>query len=299
MTRATPAFLLALLLPAFAHAADRPAAIQLCFSGLPAEAPLWREAAGRNYRPHGDAFVLDLDVRIDGRAPEKLTKSAATCLRAWLPARNVSSVEVTFGRLDLNLRDVKVATKLPLKADRWHEGPAIAVTVQPFAKVSTALPGSLKLVRIEEAVWSGGSFEWPALDRVSAGRYRLLHKPPPLPRHPCEIVVKVISATGSIRADNAPEKLRAIVAEYEQTIAKKLLADRKESCEGDDVIELGIKLREGIIPNAWTPELRRIAKPRPQPPYRIVIDGAARPFVPEAETLELRPGQTLVVEQEA
>ncbi len=281
---------LAATLALSAAAADKPSAVRVCFTGLEADAPLFADAPRRGYRKLGDAYVLDLDLTLDGAAPEKLTRSDAGCVKAWLPPRRVSSIAVSFDRTETNYEPAKRAVKLQLKADLWHDGGSFAITRRPFARVTTSLPGTLEAVRVE------GGRELPVPDpaRLAIGRYRFRHVPPPPPAHPCQAQVIVDEAIGSIRADNRPKDLEAIVADYRKTIAPKVLAEKKQTCTGDEVVELHIRVREGTIPNAWTPHLRKLAKPKPRPPYVLKVDGAARPLG-DADVIEVGYGQVLEV----
>ncbi|MBI5543923.1 MAG: hypothetical protein HY901_08560, partial [Deltaproteobacteria bacterium] len=193
-----------------ARAADKPAAVQVCVK-LPAGIALFSEAPKRNYRALGDgAYLLDMDVALNGKAPERITPNGAGCLRAWVQAEQLSTISLRFDRTDLNLKPETRAVKLKLKPDLWYDGGSFEAQRASFSKISTALPGKLEVARLEEAEWSKGAFPLRDHDKLPSGRYVVRYEPPPPPLGSCEITVRA-EATGTIRPDNRPELFQELV----------------------------------------------------------------------------------------
>lgn len=265
--------LASLPLASTAHANDKPAAVQVCIEGLPADVPLFVDAPKRNYRAMGTAWVLDFDLTLDGQTPEKFTRSGGNCLRAWLPARAVSEVRIAFDRTDTNLRPTDKHVKLKLKPDLWDDAGKLEIGRGAWSRFTTALPGTVELERLEP----NGARKMEKLDALPAGRYRLSHTFPAATKGACTIRV-VAQASGTITAENHPAELAALVKRYETEIAPSVLTQNKESCAANEHVEMRVVIQDGVYRNARNPTFQKTAEPLPPYGYVLEQEGKALPF---------------------
>jgi hypothetical protein len=285
-----PALLGALLLVGTAAAAERPSAVQLCFT-LPQGVALFSPAPRANYRAFSaDAFLLDLEVKLNGQAPERLTRTSDACLRAWLPAVNVSVVTVSFDRTLLGLAAQERKVDLKLKPDLWYDAGTFAVAREPWARVSSALPGRVTL----EHLSSAGSVAVTDLAHVPAGTYRVGYEPPPPPTGPCRIALRV-TGTGTIRADTRPAFFAEVVEHYRAELLPEVVKDQQLVCTAAEALEVSVRLLDGTFVEPRHPDVRRVTLPGREPRYALRLGASAVPFH-SGQTVVIGAGQDVVLE---
>ena len=270
-----------------AHAAEKPSALQVCFDNLDAKEPLFVDKAARNYRAISSGAMLDMDLTVDGARADKLTKSSATCVRAWLPPVPIHSVSVSFDRTDTNFRPATRSVKLMLKPDKWHDAGIIKLDRAPFSQLRTSLPGKLDLERQEVA----GGFKWEDLTHLPRGRYILRHTPPEAAKGPCATTV-IAEAVGTVTEKLHPELLTELVHRYETEIAPDVLRELKETCVQGERMELRLLIVDGVYRNPRTPQLAKATIPGSQKVYSLLIDGQKVAYNP-GETFDVGFGQTI------
>jgi hypothetical protein len=261
--------------------AEKPAAVQVCFSGLEAKTPLFAEKAQKNYRPIGDMFVLDLDLTVDGKAPERLTRSGNSCLRAWVPVHNVRTIDVNFDRTDTNLLKKSMNVNLKLKPDLWYNGGEVKVTRGARANFKTSLPGKVALARLSTADGKPVEIDVPQADwnELAAGRYVIRHTPPPPSVGSCPFKL-VVEAGGTVREDNRPDQVHALVEHYRTDIAPDVIGSLKQSCSPAEVIEIHVAIWDGLFVNPRDPKIVRSARPDMAPIYTLTSSGKAQTYNP-------------------
>jgi hypothetical protein len=298
MATSRPAIHLGVLLvvlgaaPVRATDSDKPAAVQLCLT-LPDGVELFTTTPRANYRAlTPDTYVLDLDLKLNGVAPEKLTRNGPKCLRAWLPPRNVRAIAVSFERTTLNLSARELAVDLKLRADLWYDGGQLTVEREPWTTVSTALPGRLVLERI-----SGPSpVSITDLQRVPAGRYRVHYVAPPPPRRPCPVTLHAVGI-GTVRSDNKPALFAELVEQYRTEILPGVLSSLgAASCTDAEALDIGVRLADGAYVDALHPTVRKIDLPGEAPRYLWRLAGGPPVPFEDGQVLTLSSGQRAVFE---
>ncbi|MGC4118689.1 MAG: hypothetical protein QM765_29855 [Myxococcales bacterium] len=275
-----------------AKAAEKPAAVQICLEGAKGIA-LFSDTPRRNYRALAEGgYVLDLDVTMDGRAPERISKGGgASCLRAWVLAGAVSAIRVSFDRTDLNLVPQERAVKLKLKPDLWYDGGSFAVERGAYSKVSTALPGEFELQRLEDAPWSKGPFPMKDLSQVPQGNYSVLYAPPAPGEGSCEITVRVV-ATGTVTTERNARLLAELVETYQKEYAPEVAKSLKATCTAAQALEMRVAIVDGIYRDAWNPRITKIKRLGREKKYELVVDGQRSPFA-NGQFLALGFGQSV------
>lgn len=263
---------LSLILAGAAAAQNKPAAVQLCFT-LPDGVALFATKAQPDYRALGDGvFVLDFDVRLGGRAPERLTKTSATCLRAWLPARPVKRIDVDFSRTDLNLRPTGKDVDLKLKPDLWYDGGGVTVERAPFSSIASSLPGRLTVERMRGDV----AEPQPETSALPRGQYRVGYE---APTHVCDITVSGV-ATGTVREDNHPKLVAELVDAYRREWAQDVAKDLRLQCAPGEALQLQVRIVDGAYFRPREPLVRKVKVPGREPHYTLSVNGEAKPFQP-------------------
>jgi hypothetical protein len=270
-----------------AQAAEHPSALQVCFDNLDPKEPLFADKAGRNYRAMSSGAVLDMELTVDGARAEKLTKSSANCVRAWIPPATVHTISASFDRTDTNFRPATHGVKLKLLADKWHDGGTIKLDRAPFTQIHTSLPGKLEVERQEPA----GGFKWEDLERVPRGRYILRHTPPEAAKGACPTTV-VAEAVGTVTEKVHPEILAELIHRYETEIAPDVLRELKETCVAGERVELRLVIVDGVYRNPRAPQLAKATIPGSQKVYSLLIDGKKVAYNP-GETFDVGFGQTV------
>jgi len=275
---------------------DKPAAVQVCLN-LPSGVPLFAEAAKRNYRAHPEGgYILDFDLTLNGKVPERLTKNGGTCLRAWIRAEPLGTIAVDFGKTDLNLKPASKSVSLKLKPDLWYDGGALDTERAPLSKVTTSLPGKLEMARLENAEWSKGAFPIKELGKVAAGRYTVKYEPPPPPQGSCDITLKV-EASGTVRPDSRADVYKELVDTYQKEFAPEVAKSLKATCNQAQALEIELRIVDGAYRNPWSPKVTKITRREREPRYELVIDGKREPFV-EGQELPIAYGQAIVLEEQ-
>jgi hypothetical protein len=270
--------------------AGPPSAVQLCLT-LPEGVALYSPTPAANYRALGpDTYVLDLDFKLNGRLPDRLTRNGPSCLRAWLAPVHVTSVSVSFERTLLNLAPQARPVNLQLKADLWYDAGQLSVLRQPWATVSTPLPGVLTLARQSE----GGAAEVTDLARVPAGTYRVAYQPPPPPRGPCRVTIRA-TGVGTIRADNRPALFAELVEAYRTEWLPEVLKAQQLTCTRAEAVEVSLRLFDGAFRSPLDPELKRVELPV-QPPRFALVTGGVRVDFQSGQTVVIGPGDQVVLE---
>ncbi len=274
-------------LTSFSHSAlagDKPSAVQVCLT-MPEVAPLFADHAGPGYRPLGDGvFVVDLELTLNGRAPERLTKMSRDCLRAWLPAQPVRQVAVNFERTTLNLTPVTKAVDLQLKPDLWYDAGRLTVSQRPWVEVVSELPGHLAF----ERQGPQGQSEWPQWSKLAEGQYRVTYEAPADSKR-CTVKVKA-SATGSVREDNQPALVAELVETYRTEWLPDVLAEHKVSCHAGEGVEVEVRLVDGVYFKPREPQFRKVSLPAEAPTYAVTVDGNLTPFT-SGQVVRLLAGQ--------
>lgn len=271
-----------ILLSGVVAAADKPAALQLCVK-LPEGVALFAEGPGPGRRELANgAWMLDFDVLLDGRAPDKLTKSGPECFRAWLPARKVERVRLDFTRLPLNLVTVDQPLSVQLKADLWSDGGRLAVTRAPWTTFSSALAGTLALERegVEVTDWK----------RLPRGTYVVKYTAPEPARSPCPVTL-VATGVGTVRADRNPALFRELVEHYRAELLPVVVQKHKLLCSDAETAEVRLKIVDGTYCHPLDPVIVRARIEAKEPRYQLIIDGAfesgLKVEVGEGQQLEL------------
>lgn len=285
-----------LVASATAVAADKPAAVQICVK-LPSGIALYSDAPKRNYRAQPDGtYLLDLDVTLNGKAPERVTPSGAGCLRAWLRAEPVSSIGLRFDRTDLNLKPETRAVKLMLKPDLWYDGGSFEPQRGSFSQITTSLPGKLEVARLEESEWSKGAFPMREHGKLPSGRYLVTYEPPPPALGSCEITVRA-EASGTIRPDNRPQQFQELVETYRRDYAPEVASKLGATCNQAQALEVELRIVDGVYRNPWSPRVVKITRPEKEKRFEVVVDGA-RTAYRSGLVVEVGYGQVVAVEEE-
>lgn len=266
-----------------AWAEVKPAAVQVCLDLPPGEA-LFANQKSPSMRAIGNgAWMLDLDVRFDGVAPEKVTRAQGSCFRAWLRPRKVRKVEVSFDRLAHNLVTATKDVTLDLKSDLFYDAGSLAVSQQPFSTIEVGVPGTLT---VERQTPAGFVAESPS--RLPVGQYRLSFTPAPSPR-PCETRLEVV-AIGSVTQERQPALLAELTAYYEQEFLPEVLKKLSVTCSEAEVAMVQVTLADGVFSRPWEPRIVKRRLPEREPRFELVQGGVRRP-VDETVLLTIEAGQ--------
>lgn len=266
---------------------EKPAALQLCVQ-LPADVTLFAEGPGPGRREVASGlWMLDFDVQLDGRAPEKLTKSGADCFRAWLPARKLERVRLDFSRLPLNLVNVDQPMSVQLKPDLWSDGGRLTVSRAPWSAFVSALPGTLEVER-EGAVVS----DWKRLPR---GRYVVKYTAPEPERHACPVTL-VVRGVGTVTAERNAAQFRELVEHYRAELLPVVIAKHKLQCSDAETAEVQLKIVDGTYCHPLDPVIVRARIEAKEPRYQLLVDGVAAPFE-SGMKVEVGEGQQLELSQ--
>jgi hypothetical protein len=258
---------------------DKPAAVTLCFDGLPETTPLFSATAVKNYRQVNDTtYVLDMDLKFNGNLlPSRVTKgSGPSCLKAWLLAQPIDTIEATFTRTDTNLRALPRKVNLKLKPDLWYDGGAFTVATAPFSKVSSSLPGSVELT-FKPPIAPGLEPTAKDLSHVSSGEYTLTYRPPVPPEGACGISVSA-EARGTTTLERHPEALREILDNWRHDFAPKVIRKKKIACREGDQISFTLEIYDGLVYAPLEPSFRVVPWTEPEHAYQLVRNGESRPF---------------------
>jgi hypothetical protein len=282
--------LLGALLGAPALAAERPSAVQVCFS-LPDGVALFASSPRPNYRALDDgALALDLDLKLNGRLPDRVTRMGGSCVRAWLQPVSVVSIEVSFDRTVLALAAQEKRVDLKLKPDLWYDGGQVAVAHEPWARVTTVLPGLLTLQRLS----GDASVEVPDHQQLPAGRYRVRYEAPPAATGACRVTLRA-TGVGTIRPDNRPELYARLVESYRTEWLPEVARAQKLTCTRAEALEVAVRMVDGAFHAPLDPVVTRVRVPEQEPRYQLLLEGKTAPFE-SGQVITLGPGQELVLE---
>ncbi|MBL8921116.1 MAG: hypothetical protein JNJ54_19795 [Myxococcaceae bacterium] len=261
----------------------KPAAVQVCLE-LPEGETLFASQKGPSMRAIGNgAWMLDLDVRFDGVAPEKVTRAQGSCLRAWLRPRKVRKVEVSFDRLAHNLVPATKDVNLELKSDLFYDAGAFAVSQRPFSTIEVGAPGTLT---VERQTPAGPVVESPS--RLPIGQYRITFTPAPSPR-PCETRLEVLTV-GSVTRERQPALLAELTAYYEQEFLPEVLKKLSVTCSEAEVAMVQTTLADGVFARPWVPRIVKRRLPEREPRFELIQAGARQP-VDETVLITIEAGQ--------
>jgi hypothetical protein len=271
------------LVAGFGWAEVKPAAVQVCLE-LPDGEALFASQRLPFMRSIGnDTWMLDLDVRFDGVAPEKVTRGQGPCFRAWLRPRKVRKVEVSFDRVAHNLTAATKDVSLELKSDLFYDAGAIAVSQAPFSTIEVGAPGTLT---VERQTPSGPVAESPS--RLPIGQYRVAFTPAPA-AGPCETRLEVI-AIGSVTRERQPALLAELTTYYEQEFLPEVLKKQALTCSEAEVAMVQVKLADGVFSRPWEPAIVKRRLPEREPRFELHQGGVRRP-VDEAVLVTIEAGQ--------
>lgn len=261
----------------------KPAAIQVCVE-LPEGETLFASQAGPSLRSIGSgAWMLDLDVRFDGVAPEKVTRAKGSCFRAWVAPRKVRKVELSFERVPHNLVAATKDVTLELKSDLFYDAGSLTVSQRPFSTIEVGAPGTLK---VERQTPAGPVAESPS--RLPLGQYRIGFTPAPSPR-PCETHLEVITI-GSVNEERQPALLAELTAQYEKEFLPAVLKKLSMTCSEAEVAMVQTKLVDGVFSRPWEPSVVKRRVPEREPRFELHQGGERRP-VDESVLVTIEAGQ--------
>lgn len=270
-----------------AWAGEKPAAVQLCLR-LPDGVALFTTTPDAHHRPLGNGvFLLDLDVQLDGVAPERLTKVSGDCLRAWLPARRLERVRFDFSRLPLNLLAAERVVSLQLKPDLWFDGGSVVVERAPWASLASSLDGEVKLERSS----TRGPEPLQDWQRLPSGTYVLSYTPPEPPRGTCPVTLSV-AAMGTVRADRNAAVFRELVERYRQELLPVAVKRQKLTCASFEALQARVTLVDGVFHRPLEPEFSRVRLPEKEPRTVLRVDGVEAEFT-SGMRVEIAAGQQL------
>lgn len=268
-----------------ARAEVKPAAVQVCVELPPGEA-LFSTEAGPFKRALGPGtWMMDLDVRFDGVAPERLTRAKGDCLRAWLGPRKVRSLEVSFERVPHNLVAAKKDVSLELKPDLFYDAGAVAIAQRPFSTITVGAAGTLTL---ERQTASGAVAEQPS--RLPIGQYRVTFTPAPSPK-PCQTQLEVL-AMGTVTKERQPALLAELTEHYEKELLPEVLKKFSMTCTDAEVAMVQTRLVDGVFSRPYEPriEKRRLADREPRLELR---HGSERRALDEKTLVSIEAGEQL------
>jgi hypothetical protein len=274
---------------AFAGGA-KPAAVQVCFK-TPAGTSIFSNAAEPYFRPLGGAsgWMLDFDVLLDGEKPEKLSKAGPSCVRAWLPARQVKKVSVSFDRVPLNYTVAERDVDLKLKPDLWFDAGTVVLEQEPFAVARQRAEGELKF---ERQTASGVAVsEKP--DALPTGEYLVSFVPAPGPTRPCNARVEVV-AMGTVTKEKSPGLLRDLQLHYADNVLPTVLASRKLTCGEAEEVVAEVVMNDGVFVRPMQPKLTKVVVPSKQTVFELKHDDKTL-RLDEPVRITIAPGQTLEV----
>lgn len=271
-----------------ALAAPKPAAVQLCFK-TPAGFELFSTKAAPHFRALSPGtFMLDLDVLLDGEKAQKVTKAGPSCVRAWLDARPVKKVSVSFERVPLNYVVVEREVDLKLKPDLWFDAGTVVLEQEPFATARVSTGGELKF---ERKTASGLVVERG--DALPVGEYVVTHVPAPEPTRPCPTRVEVV-AMGTVTAEKSPALLKDLTYHYADNILPTVLAQKQYACTDSQELVAEVLLVDGVFVRAMQPKLTRLTVPARQTVFELRHDDKVL-RLDESVTITIAPGQLLEV----
>lgn len=254
--------------PAWAEV--KPAAIQVCLE-LPEGEALFADQSGPALRAIGNGtWMLDLDVRFDGVAPEKVTRAKGSCFRAWVAPRTVKKVAVSFERVPHNLVAVAKDVKFELKSDLFYDAGSLTVSQRPFSTIEVGAPGTLT---VERQTPAGFVAESPS--RLPIGQYRIGFTPAPSARE-CETHLEVI-AIGSVNAERQPALLAELTAHYEKEFLPSVLKKLSMKCSEAEVAMVQTKLVDGVFSRPWEPSVVKRSLPAREPRFELQQAGVRMP----------------------
>jgi hypothetical protein len=274
-----------------AFAAPKPAAVQVCVE-LPSGTPLFSSTAGPFTRAIAkDVFMLDLEARFDGVAPERITKVSASCFRAWVSPRKVGRLELSFERVPLNFATPAKAVAFSLKSDLWFDGGTFTVEQRPFAALIARVPGT---VTVERETPQGLTPQ--AVTQLPQGAYRISFVPPPAPTHPCATELEV-TAVGSVTEQRQPALLSELKAHYQLELLPEALKRMKMTCRDSEVAVVQARLIDGLFVRPFEPAVTRRTLPEREPRYLLRHQGQTLDLAQPAQ-VEVAPGDELEVTME-
>jgi hypothetical protein len=245
-----------------AGAPQRPAAVQVCFE-VPAGAELFSSAPRPHFRAlSSGTWMLDFDLRLDGEAPQRVTKAGPSCVRAWLPPRRVREVTLSFARIPLNYAAVSKQVDLKLKPDLWFDAGTVAVAQQPFAVAHRRAPGELVF---ERKTADGLVREQP--DALPIGEYVVTWTPAP-ERHACTTRLEVVTM-GSVSKEKDPALFAELTAHYEATQLPRALELRGLACTDAEEVHAEVLLVDGAFVRPLQPKLVKVAVPSKEPVFQL------------------------------
>jgi hypothetical protein len=270
--------------------AERPSAVQVCFN-LPDALPLFAPGPRTSYRAIDDGSQLvDLDLKLNGQAPERVTRNGPSCVRAWLQAVHVTRIAVSFDRTVLSLAPQERRVDLKLKPDLWYDGGEFTVAREPWARASTDLPGRFTLERLPPA----GNVEIADHQRLPAGSYRVSYEAPPAASGPCRFTLRATGA-GTIRPDNRPELFARLVEHYRTEWLPEVARELKLTCTRAEALEVAVRMVDGAFFAPLRPEVTRVRVPELEPRYALRLDDRQVPFE-RGQVVVLASGQEVVLE---
>lgn len=271
-----------------ALAEPKPAAVQVCVQ-LPLDEPLFVKTPGPHLRAVAkDLFMLDVDVRLDGVAAQRLTRVNDTCFRAWVPPRKVRRIELDFDRLSQNFVARAKDVSLDLKSDLWFDAGTFVVEQEPFAQLALTAGGTARL----ERTLHGGVVNEEA-SRLPAGHYRVHFTPPAAVQQPCRAQVEVMPI-GSVTPERQPVLFRELSEHYQHDYVPDVLKKVGMTCADDEVAVVRTKLVDGLFVKPHEPVVTRQRVAERETRYVLRHEGVDLPLEGPVE-VTVKPGQHLEV----
>ncbi|MFT3712297.1 MAG: hypothetical protein QM817_32020 [Archangium sp.] len=273
-----------------ALSAAKPAAVQVCFK-TPAGTSIFSSNAEPYFRSLGGnaGWMLDFDVLLDGEKPEKISKAGPSCVRAWIPARQVKKVSVSFDRVPLNFTAAAREVDLKLKPDLWFDAGTVVLEREPFAVMHQRVEGELKLERKTAA----GELSLEKPDALPSGEYVVSFVPAAGPTHPCTARVEVV-AMGTVTKEKSPGLLRDLSEHYADNVLPSVLAAKKLNCGEAEEVVAEVVLLDGVFMRPMQPKLTKVSVPSKVTTFELKHDDKVLPLG-EPVTITVAPGQFLEV----
>lgn len=248
-------------------APGKPAAVQVCVD-LPTGTSLFSNEAKPFYRPlSAGLWVLDFDVRLDGEAPERLTRVNDSCFRAWLQPRPLKSIALTFERVPLNFVAEPHVVDLKLKADLWFDAGALSVAQQPFSVAQLKAPGAVTLERVTPA----GAVAEPA-SALPMGSYVVTYVPPQPEKKECPTSVEVV-AMGTITKETKPALFAELVEHYSATVLPSALRKLSVLCAPWEEAVVEVLMLDGVFVRPLNPKVSTRVMAAKAPRYELIHEG--------------------------
>lgn len=268
---------------------SKPAAVQLCFK-TPAGTELFSSKAEPYFRPLSTGtWMLDFDVLLDGEKAEKVTKAGPSCVRAWLPARAVKMINVSFARVPLNYVVATREVELQLKPDLWFDAGTVVLEREPFAVARLHTGGELKFERKTPS----GALVVEKADALPVGEYVVTHVPAPEPTKPCSTRVEVV-AMGTVTPEKAPVLMKDLTFHYSDNVLPTVLSQKKLACTDSEEVVAEVLLVDGVFVRAMQPKLSKVVVPARQTVFELRHDDKVL-RLDEPVTITIAPGQVLEV----